>query len=72
MKLKMVIWCSKCPEECREAIASLVYAAARVSEVPELRDLRSLFAERYANSLDHFVNPQVFLLSSLFDTFIQS
>ncbi|CAA7025791.1 unnamed protein product [Microthlaspi erraticum] len=50
---------SKCPEECREAIASLVYAAARVSEVPELRDLRSLFAERYANSLDHFVNPQL-------------
>ncbi|KAL0878438.1 hypothetical protein Bca101_028144 [Brassica carinata] len=51
---------SKCPEECREAISSLVYAAARVSEVPELRDLRSLFADRYGttNSLEQFVNPE--------------
>ena len=50
---------SKYPEECREAISSLVYAAARVSEVPELRDLRSLFADRYgANSLEQFVNPE--------------
>ncbi|XP_056848572.1 uncharacterized protein LOC108830461 isoform X2 [Raphanus sativus] len=50
---------SKCPEECREAISSLVYAAARVSEVPELRDLRSMFADRYGtNSLEQFVNPE--------------
>ena len=50
---------SKCPEECREAISSLVYAAARVSEVPELRDLRSLFADRYGtNSLEQFVDPE--------------
>ncbi|KAL9312304.1 putative vacuolar protein sorting-associated protein Ist1 [Arabidopsis thaliana] len=48
----------RCPDECREAISSLVYAAARVSEVPELRDLRSLFAERYGNTLDQFVNPE--------------
>ncbi|CAN8233358.1 unnamed protein product [Cochlearia groenlandica] len=47
---------SKCPDECREAISSLIYAAARVSEVPELRDLRSLFTERYNNSLDQYVN----------------
>ncbi|XP_010473010.1 PREDICTED: uncharacterized protein LOC104752541 [Camelina sativa] len=47
-----------CPDECREAISSLVYAAARVSEVPELRDLRSLFAERYGNTLEQFVNPE--------------
>ncbi|CAH8337049.1 unnamed protein product [Eruca vesicaria subsp. sativa] len=51
---------SKCPEECREAISSLVYAAARVSEVPELRDLRSLFADRYGtSSLEKFVNPEL-------------
>ncbi|CAH8258843.1 unnamed protein product [Arabidopsis lyrata] len=49
---------SGCPDECREAISSLVYAAARVSEVPELRDLRSLFAERYGNKLEQFVNPE--------------
>ncbi|CAH8355997.1 unnamed protein product [Eruca vesicaria subsp. sativa] len=50
---------SKCPEECREAISSLVYAAARVPEVPELRDLRTLFADRYeTNSFEQFVNPE--------------
>ncbi|EOA35327.1 hypothetical protein CARUB_v10020510mg [Capsella rubella] len=49
---------NQCPDECREAISSLVYAAARVSEVPELRDLRSLFAERYGNTLEQFVNPE--------------
>ncbi|KFK42396.1 hypothetical protein AALP_AA2G250400 [Arabis alpina] len=49
---------SRCPDECREAISSIVYAAARVSEVPELRDLRSLFADRYGNSLEQFVNPE--------------
>lgn len=52
-------FCSRCPDECREAISSLVYAAARVSEVPELRDLRSLFADRYGSSLEQFVNPEV-------------
>ncbi|KAL1199375.1 hypothetical protein V5N11_015758 [Cardamine amara subsp. amara] len=49
---------SGCPDECREAISSLVYAAARVSEVPELRDLRSLFTDRYGNSLQQFVDPE--------------
>ena len=28
----------ECPEECREAVQSLIYAAARFSEFPELRD----------------------------------
>lgn len=47
---------SGCPEECREAVASLMFAAARFSDLPELRDLRDLFLQRYGNGLECFVN----------------
>ncbi|KAG9137350.1 hypothetical protein Leryth_024582 [Lithospermum erythrorhizon] len=46
----------ECPEECREAVGSLMFAAARFSDLPELRDLRNLLRERYGNSLECFVN----------------
>ncbi|KZV55245.1 ankyrin repeat domain-containing protein 12-like [Dorcoceras hygrometricum] len=46
----------ECPEECREAVASLMFAAARFSDLPELRDLRNVFQQRYGNSLEAFVN----------------
>ncbi|KAL7239869.1 hypothetical protein ACSBR2_005687 [Camellia fascicularis] len=46
----------ECPEECREAVGSLMFAAARYSDLPELRDLRDTFQERYGGSLEHFVN----------------
>ncbi|KAL5079686.1 hypothetical protein RYX36_008107 [Vicia faba] len=49
---------SGCPEECREAIASLIVAAARFSDLPELRDLRQIFQERYGNSLECYVNQE--------------
>ncbi|KAG6422292.1 hypothetical protein SASPL_118858 [Salvia splendens] len=49
---------SECPEECREAAASLAFAAARFADLPELRELRTLFAERYVKSLDYYVNKQ--------------
>ncbi|XP_060172564.1 uncharacterized protein LOC132603482 isoform X1 [Lycium barbarum] len=45
-----------CPEDCREAVASLMFAAARFSDLPEVRELRDLFQERYGNSLECFVN----------------
>ncbi|KAL4295303.1 hypothetical protein GQ457_12G023310 [Hibiscus cannabinus] len=48
-----------CPEDCREAVSSLMFAAARFSDLPELRDLRQIFHERYANSLELFVNKQL-------------
>ncbi|XP_031269377.1 uncharacterized protein LOC116127856 [Pistacia vera] len=35
-----------------------MFAAARFSDLPELRDLRQLFQERYVNSLEHFVNQE--------------
>lgn len=47
-----------CPEDCREAISSLMFAAARFSDLPELRDLRDNFLERYGNSLELFVSQQ--------------
>ncbi|KDP37221.1 hypothetical protein JCGZ_06277 [Jatropha curcas] len=48
----------ECPEECKEAVQSLIYAAARIAEFPELRDLRSLFTERYGNSLEPYTNKE--------------
>ena len=49
---------SDCPEDCREAVSSLMFAAARFSDLPELRDLRQIFHERYGNSLELLVNKQ--------------
>ncbi|KAI7735060.1 hypothetical protein M8C21_019317 [Ambrosia artemisiifolia] len=49
-----------CPEECRETVSSLMFAAARFSDLPELRDLRDVFQERYGNGLECYVN-QVFV-----------
>ncbi|XWS11909.1 hypothetical protein CRYUN_Cryun37aG0045600 [Craigia yunnanensis] len=49
---------SECPEECKEAIPSLIYAAARFADLPELRDLRTIFTKRYGNSLDSFLNQE--------------
>ncbi|KAK4754971.1 hypothetical protein SAY87_008728 [Trapa incisa] len=43
---------SECPEDCKEAVGSLIFAAARFSDLPELRKLRKMFQERYGNSID--------------------
>ncbi|KAL3840900.1 hypothetical protein ACJIZ3_025491 [Penstemon smallii] len=48
----------ECPEECREAVSSLMFAAARFADLPELRELRTIFFDRYGNSLDCLVNKQ--------------
>ncbi|MED6167845.1 hypothetical protein PIB30_006493 [Stylosanthes scabra] len=49
---------SGCPEDCRDAVASLMFAAARFSDLPELRDLRQIFQERYGNNIECYVNQQ--------------
>ncbi|KAI9169270.1 hypothetical protein LWI28_009818 [Acer negundo] len=36
-----------CPEELKEAISSLLYAASRCGEFPELQEIRALFTSRY-------------------------
>lgn len=55
------VFCSGCPEEVREAISSLMFAAARFSDLPELRDLRQIFQDRYGSSLECYVNQEVTL-----------
>ncbi|XP_031479714.1 uncharacterized protein LOC116250257 [Nymphaea colorata] len=37
----------ECPPESMEAVASLMFAAARFADLPELRNLRGIFSERY-------------------------
>lgn len=48
----------ECPEECREAASSLMFAAARFSDLPELRELRTVFTERFGNSIEHCVDKE--------------
>ncbi|CAI9114117.1 OLC1v1014766C1 [Oldenlandia corymbosa var. corymbosa] len=48
----------ECPEECKEAVSSLMFAAARFSDLPELRDLRTIFTDRYGNSIEFYVNKE--------------
>ncbi|KAL5828438.1 hypothetical protein ACOSQ3_017906 [Xanthoceras sorbifolium] len=36
-----------CPEELKETISSLIYAASRCGEFPELQEIRALFTSRY-------------------------
>lgn len=43
-------------------MSSLMFAAARFSDLPELRDLRDTFQERYGNSIEHSVNKMVALI----------
>ncbi|RDX70419.1 IST1-like protein, partial [Mucuna pruriens] len=47
-----------CPDECKEAVPSLIYAAARFADLPELRDLRTLFNEKFGNSLEPYINKE--------------
>ncbi|CAA2987268.1 Spindle pole body [Olea europaea subsp. europaea] len=48
----------ECPEECREAVSSLMFAAARFGDLPELRELRTIFSERFGKSLEYYVNKE--------------
>uniref|UniRef100_A0A7N0U742 Regulator of Vps4 activity in the MVB pathway protein n=1 Tax=Kalanchoe fedtschenkoi TaxID=63787 RepID=A0A7N0U742_KALFE len=45
-----------CPDKCKEAVASLMFAAAWFSDLPELRDLRDMFHSRYGKSMEFYVN----------------
>ncbi|WVZ25777.1 hypothetical protein V8G54_004321 [Vigna mungo] len=47
-----------CPDECKEAVPSLIYAAARFGDLPELLELRTIFTEKYGNSLEPYINKE--------------
>ncbi|CAN6200715.1 unnamed protein product [Urochloa humidicola] len=46
----------ECPPETREAVSTLIFAAARFPDLPELCDLRHIFSERYGNFVEPFVS----------------
>ncbi|KAK9069620.1 hypothetical protein SSX86_011524 [Deinandra increscens subsp. villosa] len=48
----------ECPEECKEAVSSLMYAARRFGAMPELHKLNSLFYKKYWTSVESFVNKE--------------
>lgn len=50
---------SECPEECKVAVSSLTYAAARFADLPELRDLRNHFRDKYGDTLEPYVSKEV-------------
>jgi hypothetical protein len=59
---------SECPQEALEAVSTLIFAAARFPDLPELCDLRHMFTERYGSSVEPFVNsevPEILFLSCL-------
>ena len=53
----------ECPEECKEAVSSLIHAAAWVPDVPELKDLRAVFTRRFGSFIASSVNYEVGLLN---------
>ncbi|PHU12325.1 hypothetical protein BC332_19255 [Capsicum chinense] len=42
-----------CPDDINEAVSSLVYASARLGDLPELVSVRKLFAERYGQIFEN-------------------
>ncbi|XVE72056.1 hypothetical protein DITRI_Ditri11bG0008000 [Diplodiscus trichospermus] len=42
----------ECPDELKEAISSLIFAAASCGELPELQKIRGLFTSRYGKELE--------------------
>nr|XP_010927428.3 LOW QUALITY PROTEIN: uncharacterized protein LOC105049470 [Elaeis guineensis] len=48
----------ECPQEAVEPISTLIFAAARFSDLPELCDLRGLFTERYGSHMESSVKAE--------------
>lgn len=60
---------SECPQEALEAVSTLIFAAARFPDLPELCDLRHIFTEKYGSSVEPFVNSEV--LKCLYFSYIE-
>ncbi|KAH9307337.1 hypothetical protein KI387_035248, partial [Taxus chinensis] len=46
-RLPIIVSQSKCPVDLREALSSLIFAAPRCADIPELQDIRDLFGAKY-------------------------
>ena len=57
---------SECPREALEAVSTLIFAAARYPDLPELCDLRHVFTERYGASIEPFVSSELHMMMSIF------
>lgn len=45
---KIILWHNReCPSELKEAVASIIYAAPRCSDLPDLLQIKNLFAAKY-------------------------
>lgn len=42
----------ECPAELREAVASIIFAAPRCSEVPDLLQIKNLFTAKYGKEFN--------------------
>lgn len=49
---------SECPHEALEAVSTLIFAAARYPDLPELCELRHVFTEKYGASIEPFVSSE--------------
>ncbi|XP_020589017.1 uncharacterized protein LOC110030583 [Phalaenopsis equestris] len=47
-----------CPEETVEAIATMIFAAARFPDLPELAELRNQFTKRYGTFMEAYINEE--------------
>ncbi|KAG0482556.1 hypothetical protein HPP92_010640 [Vanilla planifolia] len=50
---------SVCPDDTVEAVATLIFAAARFPDLPELAHLRHLFTERFRTHMEGYVNEEL-------------
>ncbi|CDY49898.1 BnaA05g14950D [Brassica napus] len=57
--LSLMLKKRECPEECKEAVSSLIHAAAWVPDVPELKDLRAVFTKRFGSFIHSSVNHEL-------------
>ncbi|XP_047312795.1 uncharacterized protein LOC124916106 [Impatiens glandulifera] len=67
-KASLVDKSRECPEELKEAMSSLIYAASRCSEFPELQEIRNILTSKFGNEFavhsielrkDSRVNPKI-------------
>ncbi|VAI44080.1 unnamed protein product [Triticum turgidum subsp. durum] len=49
---------SECPHEALGAVSTLIFAAARYPDLPELCELRHVFTEKYGASIEPFVSSE--------------